>query len=240
MSYPILEKLISRQINHWNNLRQYLENSETPEPPRPGPVITVSRLAGSGGRWLAGELALRLGIEVQDQSMVQRIVQDRRLEDSLVGELDENSISQTRLWMRGILNQRIFMKEQYHQDLVRIVGRLAARGGVVFLGRGANLILGEKADLRIRVVAPLKMRVDNLRERLEISHAEARLLIEETDRRREDFVKQVFRTEPGLPENYDLVLNADRLGPEAMVDLAMEALLMRGVLKNPRIMHGAG
>ncbi len=240
MSYPVLEKLIARQIHHWNNLRQYIEKQDTEATSRCGVVVTVSRLAGSGGRALATEISRRLGIELQDQSMVQRIVQDRRLEDSLVGELDETGISQSRLWMKGVLNQRIFMKEQYHHDLVRIVGRLAARGGVVFLGRGANLILGERADLRIRVVAPEKSRTENLRKRLDISHAEARLLIEETDRRREDFVQQVFHTEPGLPQNYDLVLNSDRLGPESMLDLVMQALLLRGALDKGKVMHGAG
>lgn len=240
MSYPILEKLISRQINHWNDLRRYLKSEQDGTAPRPGPVLTVSRIAGSGGRQLAVELARRLGLDLQDQSMVQRIVHDRKLEDSLVGELDEASVNQARLWMKGVLNQRIFMKEQYHHDLVRIVARLASRGGVVFLGRGANLILGEKANLRVRVVASEKTRVENLRQRLDITHAEARLLIEETDRRRENFVRKVFHTEPGQAENYDLVLNSDRLGREAMIDLVMQTLLQRHALEEPRALHGAG
>ncbi len=142
MSLPIIEKLILRQINHWNSLRDVLQDPTlTPTPPgRRKPVITVSRLAGSGGRSLAEELSKRLSLDLHDQSMVQKIVKDRQLEESLIGELDENTISQTRLWIKGVLSQKIFLKDQYHGDLVRVVSNLSARGGIVFLGRGANLI----------------------------------------------------------------------------------------------------
>jgi len=60
--------------------------------------------------------------------MVQRIVPDRRLENSLAGELDEARINQVRLWMKGVLTQRIFRKDQYHHDLVLIVARLGNEG----------------------------------------------------------------------------------------------------------------
>ena len=58
MSYPVLEKLIARQIHHWNNLRKYLEEPEGRPVLCPSPVLTVSRQAGSGGRKLATELAV--------------------------------------------------------------------------------------------------------------------------------------------------------------------------------------
>jgi cytidylate kinase len=225
MSLPVSEKLILRQINHWSNLRATLQQNESTTPSQKKPVITISRLAGSGGRSLACDLSKRLSLDLQDQSMVQRIVKDRNLEKSLVTELDENTISQTRLWVKGILNQRTFMKDQYHRDLVRVVSKLAARGGVLFLGRGANLILGEEADLRVRVVASKRTRVSNLRNRLDLSLAEARVLVEETDAKRRDFVRQVFRQEPGQGENYDLVLNGDRLSLESMSALVIQALM---------------
>lgn len=162
--------------------------------------------------------------------MVQEIVKNRELENSMISELDENTISQTRLWVKGVLTQKIFMKDQYHYDLVRVVGNLASQGGVVFLGRAANLILGHRADLRIRVVAEEKIRISRLRKRLELSRAEARLLVEKTDAKRSNFVRQMFNQEPGQPENYDLILNASRLSVESMVTLVLQALLEMDIL----------
>lgn len=238
MSLPVTEKLILRQINHWNNLRDLLQEPAPSIPVKRKPVITVSRMAGSGGRMLAEELCARLSLDLHDQSMVQKIVKDRQLQDGLISELDENTISQTRLWVKGVLSQNIFMKDQYHRDLVGIVSNLAARGGVVFLGRGANLILGEQADLRIRVVATERYRISRLRERLELSRAEARMLVEKTDAKRVDFVRSVFRQEPGQGENYDLVLNSTRISQESMIDLVMQTLLEMGVLAEKKVGQG--
>ena len=230
MPLPITEKLILRQINHWNSLRDILQEPPSISTTGRKPVITVSRLAGSGGRFLAEELCARLGLQLHDQSMVQEIVKKRKLDKNMISELDENTISQTRLWVKGVLNQKIFMKDQYHYDLLRVVGNLASQGGVVFLGRAANLILGKRADLRIRVVAEERMRISQLRQRLELSRAEAQYLVEKTDAKRSDFVHQMFRKDPGQPENFDLILNASRLSVESMVTLVLQALLELDVL----------
>ncbi len=226
MSLLLTERLIQRQLNHWNRMRAFLHEHPQPDDragPR-GPVITVSRLAGSGGRDLATALASRLGLDLQDHSLIATIAGDHELEHSIVAQLDERTVSQTRLWVQGILQRRLFMRDDFHQSLVRVVTTLAARGGVVFLGRGANLILQERADLRVRVVASTRHRVDRLCARANLSRAEARAVLDETDARRERFVREVFHVEPGSPENYDLVLNSDRMDLDTMVDHVLLAL----------------
>ena len=230
MTLSITETLVQRQINHWNRMREFLEEKTPPaQAESPRPVITVSRLVGSGGRALAEGLADRLGLELQDQSLMERIARDKNLEQSLLAQLDEAGINQADLWVRGVLNQRIFLRDQFHGALVRTVMRLAARGGVVFLGRGANLILRESATLRVRLVASPKIRLDRIRERLEISRAEARAILVETERKREEFIRKVFKEDPGRPENFDLTINTDRLEPEAVLEMVLVALLDRGM-----------
>lgn len=228
MPLPITETLIQRQINHWNRMRAYLRDKPEPAPrPPAGPVITISRLIGSGGRTLADGLAERLGLEMQDQSLMERIARDRHLSQSLLAQLDEAGVNQADLWVRGVLSQRIFLRDQFHGALVQTVTRLAARGGVVFLGRGAHLILAENATLRVRVVASRQNRLERLRRRLDISRAEARAIISETDRKREEFIRRVFKEDPHRPESFDLTLNTDRLTAEAALEAVMLALLDR-------------
>jgi len=225
MSPNITEKLIQRQINQWNSFREFLRDEEEAPEVRSGPVITISRQAGSGGRALATALAERFGMTLQDHSLVDRIARDRNLEKSVVAQLDEHAVSQAELWIKGVLNRRIFMKDEYHTALVNVVTKLAAGGDVVFLGRGANLILGEQATLRIRVVASRASRQAKIMKRTGMSRAEARALLDETDRNRENFVRQVFKVEPGSPENFDLVLNSERIKPECMVEIVSLAFL---------------
>jgi len=227
MTIPIQEKLIQRQIHNWNSLRRYLQDTRDQRASQPAPVITVSRQAGSGGRTLARTLAARLDLEFQGKSLISRIAEDTQLEESIITELDEKAVNQANLWVAGLLNQRIFLKDQYHKALARVVTALAARGGVVFLGRGAHLILGENATLRLRVVAPVSLRAKRIQDRLRISRAEARAVLEEIDRNRGEFIRQVFREEPGQPHNFDLILNAERLSVENMVEISLLALLSR-------------
>lgn len=225
MSLPITEKLILRQINHWNRLREFLQDEQDDGPALRGPVITISRLSGSGGRTLATRLAQRMNLTLHDQSLVDKIARDRKLEKAVVAQLDESAISQANLWVTGVLNRRIFLKDEYHTALVRVVTKLAAGGDVIFLGRGANLILVENATLRIRVVASRPNRLARIMKRTGLSRAEARALLQETDRNRKDFIRKVFKADPNGPEHFDLVLNSDRMTPETMLETATLALV---------------
>ena len=49
--------------------------------------------------------------------------------------------------------------------------------------------------------------------------------MEETDRKREDFIRQVFKVEPDDPGNFDLVLNSDRMKPQCLLETASLALI---------------
>ena len=89
MSLPITEKLIQRQINHWNGLRKFLRPDQTPASPRRPVVITVSRLSGSGGRLLAEGLCRRLDLPLHDRSLVEQVMRQENLPPALVTELDE-------------------------------------------------------------------------------------------------------------------------------------------------------
>ena len=53
-----------------------------------------------------------------------------------------------------------------------------------------------------------------------LSRAEARALLMETDRKRKEFIRKVFKVEPNAPENFDLVLNSDRMKSEDMLEMA--------------------
>lgn len=224
MRFPVTEKLIQRQINHWNRLRDLLHEQPVAAN-ETGPVITVSRQAGAGGRTLAVGLAERLGMTLQDHSIVERIARTRKLNPELVELLDEQDIRQSDLWVRGVLENRLFLKEQYRSALNETIEEMAAPGNVVFLGRGAGHVLGHRATLRVRLVGSTGPRQERMQERFKVSRAEARVLVDETDRRREAYIRKLFGVNPHDPSHYDLVINTDRLTAVDVVDVVLMATL---------------
>ncbi len=225
MRFSVTEKLIQRQINHWSRLREVLREQGPPIETGPGPVITISRLAGSGGRTLAAGLGDRLGLTVHDHSIVERIARTRKLSPELVALLDEQDIRQSDLWVRGVLENRLFLKEQYLQALTETIEGMAAAGNAVILGRGAGHILGHRATLRVRLVASRASRQSRLQEQLGVSRAEARALLDDTDRGREAYVRKLFGVDPLDASGYDLLVNTDRLGAAEVLEVTLVALL---------------
>ncbi len=228
-----LEKLIQRQIHQWSRYRQLLAAAPRPQDLPPRPTITISRERGAGGGELAAALAARLDLEVHDASIIDGIARDARLEREVVEALDEKVRSQVDLWVEGVLKRRIFLRDNYHVSLVRTVQSLAAHGGVVILGRGANFILGEKASLRVLLVGSPERRRRRLvaAEGLDAETAAERL--QEIDRQRAEFIRTLFHAEADDPRHYDLTLATDRYPLPRLVEIVMTALEVRGAFAPP-------
>jgi cytidylate kinase len=222
----IHEKLIQRHLSHWSRLRTALRPGEDPTEQKPLPVVTISRQAGCGSRELADALAERLGLQVFGKEIVEHIARDKDLTSEVVAALDERVASSVEQWVRGMLDRRFFLQDDYHLALVRVVRTLAAHGGAVFLGRGANFILADSVDLRVRLVASEDWRARNLAVRRQITEDEARGTLREREAQRAAFVRRLFHAEVDDPRHYDLVLNVARLGP-SLPDIVAAALAHR-------------
>lgn len=225
MTFPITEKLIQRQINHWNSLRKFLPAEKSPATAHQTTVITISRQAGSGGRCLAEGLAEHLNLPLHDRSLVEQVMRQEKLAPGLVAEMDEQVVSQSALWIKGLFNRRIFLLKEYQHALTKSINGLAESVGGIFLGRGANHVLGDRAHLRVRLVAGFEQRVETIRERSNVNRAEARILLSDTDRARAEFIAKVYGQIPGHVENFDLVINTERVSPDGCLELALLALV---------------
>lgn len=227
MPEKVIEKLIQRRINQWNRMQELLRTQE-PAESGPRPIITISRQKGSGGRTLADALARRLNLQVHGQDIVDHIAKNEKVAAEIVAQLDERAISQIDLWIKGVLNRRIYLKDEYHEELVRTVRTLAVRGSVIILGRGANFILADCANLRLRLVASVEERVRGLMERDAITADEAGERIATSDAARADFVRKLFHADIDDPQHYDLVINTTGLSSDRLPELILLALEARG------------
>jgi cytidylate kinase len=219
MSGSVIETLIARQIHQYNHLRALLrERPQEPPPPR-RPVVAISRMAGCPTGDLAAALAERLGVQVWDSELVDRIANDRGLRRDFVARLDEGIISSVETWVRGMIGGRLFMRDDYALALASTIKTLAETGGAIFVGRGAGFILGEQADLRLRLVASERHRIEVLRKALGCDRGTARDELNRSDSARAAFVREYFHADVNDASHHDMVLNCERLEVGVMVEI---------------------
>jgi cytidylate kinase len=233
MPKPVLETLISRQLHQYHRWRGLLEDraaaaadpeSSSQERIQPGPVVTISRMSGCRARDLAGPLAQHLGVQVWGRELVDRIAGDVGLQREVVERLDQGLVDSVEAWVRAMLGRRLFLRDDYALALARTIKTLAETGGAVLIGRGAGFILGDRADLRLRLVAGERHRLQVLQQEHDLDLAGARDHLRRTDQARAAFVRSYFHADVDDPRNYDLVVNMERLRHDAMVSVCLRLL----------------
>lgn len=111
----------------------------------------------------------------------------------------------------------------------RVIVEAAGEGRVVLVGRGAQAILATRPNaLHVYVVASLPFRRKVAVERLDVDPAGADKVIADTDKHRDEYVKSHYGRDRQDLTQYDLVLNAERLGFDGAADLIVGEVKRRG------------
>lgn len=184
-------------------------------------ILTVSRQLGSGGREIAEGVAESLGYEYLDTEEILLHIKEAGGDVEAGGELlDERSPT---LWGRY---DRSFKASVAMFQAVIL--EHALRDRVVVMGRGGNFLLkGVPHALRIRIVAPLESRIERISRRERVDRETAAWLVENTDRDRERFVFYVYGTHQGVPEDYDVIINASEGSMDNIISRLRDALVGR-------------
>lgn len=194
-------------------------------------AITISREYGSGGGEIASRLATRLGWDLIDHALVERVARD------LGTSLEEAEARDEHL--QGILAQVLtnmlylsptsmvsappdvwLSDEAYRQTVESLVRAAAARGQVVIIGRASQVILAALREvLRVRVIAPLDQRVASVMQREGVDRHAAEVRIHTKDLERASYLQRTYRHHPDEAQLYDLVVNTALLDLESAVDI---------------------
>lgn len=235
-----IEQIIERQIHRWDRVAATLGYEPSPwaEWQRQAPtlaemthqpVLTISRDLGAGGREVAQDLARELHYEIFGRAIIDHIAQDLNVQRRIVDIRDEKARSFLEVMVDSWIQGRHIDDTDYLRSLTRVIQGVALRGGVIFLGRGANFILGDRAALRIRLSAPREVRIRRVMGYLNIPEAEAAKRVDQSDRERRDFIRHFFRSDIDDIAHVDLVLNTARIDPHACLPVILAALRARGV-----------
>src|SRR5437763_1961076 len=111
----------------------------------------------------------------------------------------------------------------------RVIAEAAAHGRIVLVGRGAQAVLAQRPDaLHVYVVASQAWRIRHAVERLGVDPANARQVVDETDRQRDQYVKTYYKRQRHDFVNYDVVVNTERLGLDGAAAVVVAEARRRG------------
>lgn len=187
-------------------------------------TIAVSREVGARGTSVAREVGRRLGWQVYDNELLERIAQEMKLRVNLLESVDERRVSWLQECVESFFSMPTVTETTYVRHLVETLLSLAVHGECVIVGRGAALVLPPASTLRVRLVATPEDRVAVMAQELGLSPQEAARRVESSDRQRTAFIRDHFQHDPADPLNYDLVLNSSRLSVPDCADVIVETL----------------
>ncbi len=204
------------------------------------PVVTISRQFGAGGSTVAEMVAARIGAEVVDKGLVAEVGRRLGLTEAEVAQDEERPRPLLERLVRSFAslepavgigwtppyNDPLFDPRQAVIELTEeIVREVAKTGNAVIVGRGASFILRDRPSvLRVFLRAPEEARLKVVMKRFGMAQDEARRKMLETDANRQAYIKQLYHRDWCDPDEFDLILNTDRLGYEATAEIVLRAL----------------
>jgi len=214
-TYPssTLDKIVEEQIQRWqsNRKRKYKK------PIRP--VITISRIPGCDAWNIAKQLSKELEVDFFDKEIVDEISKNADVNRRVVETVDEQDNSVVLDWLSTLTAERHLWPDEYISHLTKVIGAIGAHGHAVILGRGASYILPKEVCLRVLLVAPLELRIKNVRAAYGVSEKAASKSVMGVESERIAFIRRYFHANMLDPVNYDLVFNTQMCEKDAIIEM---------------------
>jgi len=197
-------------------------------------IVSIEREFGSGASFIADQLAKRLGWELLDQSLTQKIAKLAHVEPDAVHRCDEHNdpvlYRLAKVFARGSYERALPMpaKEYFDTDcmvqwVTQVIEEAGAKGNCVIVGRGAPWILRNHPDaFHVFVYAP---REDKIRRVMSQGYTEeeANDLVDSVDQDRKAFIKRYFGKEWPSRELYNLMINS-HMGEDLVVETILNTM----------------
>ena len=190
-------------------------------------ILTISREYGSGGHEIGRRVAERLGYQFVDK---ERLFQDLERAGTRWGRLarEVDEVCPT-LWERHDWQYR-----GYVAQTESLILTYAEADNVVLIGRGGSFLLQEVPfALRVRLLAPLEVRLERVMLREHLNRDAAARLIAQVDGDRACYIKANYGSDWDLDRLYDLTLNTGSLDYDQVVDLLSRGLEEKDLAATP-------
>jgi cytidylate kinase len=219
-------------------------------------AITISRQYGSRGAAIGAQVAERLGWRYVDDDLIFLVAHRAGIGDQHVRAYDQEGFSRLRVLAHDcvamlepmgppLLGQttgtpdamqlpvelKRFYSGRYLHLVEQMIRALAARGRVVIMGRGAQVVLKDAPrTLHVRTVAPLPARIRRVIQEERLNEREAARRIRQRDRAVARYLRHFYGVDWADPLLYHLTLNTGALTEQEAVRLVLSAAPTEGDL----------
>jgi cytidylate kinase len=196
-----------------------------------GPYVLFSREKGAGGSAVGRLTGKRLGWQVFDNEIVDEIAQKANVRRELIESLDERDRGIIEEIVDEFFSPKSIAQSAYLTHRREVLLTLGHQGNVVIVGRGVQYLLPGQFGLRVRLVAPLDVRVRRIASRENMSLERARVAIKKSDRERTRLAFKEYRKILTDPLNYDVTINTAELTVEDATEIVLKALQRKLAVK---------
>ena len=187
-------------------------------------VITIGREYGSGGRYIAKELAKKLNIKYYDNDLLLEVAKQNGFGENYVKENDEKKeIFWSGFFSNGMLDPigtSIYSPTQsVAMATFDVIKNLADTESCVIVGRCSSAILKDRDNvLNVFISAPMKDKVDRAVKYYGLDPQKAESIINKENKQRAKYFNFYSDDEWGKAASYDLCLSS-HIGIEECVDV---------------------
>lgn len=190
-------------------------------------VVTITRQFGSMGRPIAREMSEKLGIEYYDRDIVDIISQKMNLPVSTISQLEEKYHEPSLFNLVFPLGFSTTQKQHQIFDVqTKIINDMADKESCIIVGRCSDYIMYDRPrHLNIFIYSSYENRLKNCIERLGMEEDEAKKMIMEVDKARENYHRRFANnTLPSDIKYKDIMIDSAVYGIEGTAEYLVDAV----------------
>ena len=190
-------------------------------------IITISRVFGSGGRFIGEELAKKLGIAYYAKNIINEIAEKSGLSPEYIQESAELSPKKG-LFAYAFAGRDITGKsveDMVYEAQRKVILELADKEPCVIIGRNADYILKDRDDvLNVFIHGDAPEKIQRITRLYNVEEQKAVKMMADTDKRRMANYNFYTNQKWGKADNYTLCLNSSQLGYDRCEKIIMECI----------------
>ncbi|MCI2046180.1 MAG: cytidylate kinase-like family protein [Faecalibacterium sp.] len=185
-------------------------------------IVTIGREYGSGGHYIAQQLAARLGIRLYDRALIDGTVKASGYQQALVDKNDEKPVNI--FLSRRVSGYSNSIEENVAEQVFSFLrGRAEAGESFVVVGRCSDSVLRHNPNaLHFFILADKETKVERIVSLYHLSEKEALDKMLRADKKRRTYHNYYSDMKWGDSRGYDLCVNSGRLGIEQTIDVLLE------------------
>lgn len=186
-------------------------------------IITISREFGSGGRTIGRKVAEKLGIPCYDKEIVEQVAIESGFVKEYIEEKGEYLSASGK--MSTLFTLHHLYSNMNNEDIiwaaqVKVIKELAEKGPCVIIGRCADYILRDRADVvKVFVYSDMESRATRIVRLYGDQTDTPEKRLKDKDKKRAAYYKHFTDMEWGDPKHYDLCINSGYFGTERCVEI---------------------